>query len=458
MQLKENTFFGDKDRYKLIELLGSGGYSEVWLANDTTLSANVALKVYAPGRGLDDRGVELFKYEFNTVMALNHPNLVRLLHFEVYERMPYLIMPYYERGSTIVLVGAINEAVAWKFLHDVASGLDYLHKPEPPLIHQDIKPDNILIDNENNYLIADFGISSRVQNTLRQSVPSQLAGAGTKSYMAPERFSAGYQPIKASDIWSLGASLYEFMTGYPPFLEHGGSVQTEEKGITDIAGNWHPDLKDIVKRCLHFNTWDRPTAKEIVEIANYNILNPQRSLKNKPEVKTEDPIEIGKTTQQEPNKNRKNNAGKPASPVKMILSLAAAMIIGLCAGYFFGNFMQRIDPKIKECITIIEQGDALFDENNLSTWRVSLAKYMVAKDMIEQDKLPLPRMDFRINRLKGEIDQVVNTSIENAKQAFKVNSEMALFNLNEALELDPNNQEAKTLLEQYTSHFNSLKR
>ena len=465
MQLQENTYFGEHGRYMLIRLLGSGGYSQVWLAKDTTAEIEVALKVYAPGKGLDDKGVELFRNEYRLVFALNHPNLLRPTFFEVFERMPYLIMPYYERGSSINLAGAINKDMAWKFLHDVAYGLAYLHEPEPPLIHQDIKPDNVLIDNENNFLIADFGISSKAQNTLRQSVSSPMAGAGTKSYMAPERFFAGYKPIKASDIWSLGASLYELMTGDPPFLEHGGSVQNEKTVISDLAGNWPAELNEIVKKCLQFHTWDRPTAKYIYELSRQFVrpgMIANREVQSS--TKTEDPLEVHShslknVTQHEPERIVKDDppppSVKPASPLLKILALTGMLIAGLCVGYVAGRFQHRPNPKLNECIQIIAQGDSIFDDNDLSTWRASLAKYMEAKEIIEKNALPLPKMDFRINHLKSDMDQVVKTSIENAQKAFSVGSEMALINLNEALQLDPDNQEAKTLLEQYTAHFNS---
>ena len=221
IQLQENALFGDHDRYRLIRLLGQGGYSEVWLAEDMQAGLTIALKVYAPGRGLDEDGVTQFSKEFKMVFNLNHANLLRPTHYDVFERMPYLIMPYCEHGSSIKLSAKINERMAWTFLHDVASGLAYLHAQDPPVIHQDIKPDNVLMDSSDSFVITDFGISAKVRNTL-QSAGSK---AGTMTYMAPERFDTDYQPIKASDVWALGASLFELMTGKPPFGENGGLAQ-----------------------------------------------------------------------------------------------------------------------------------------------------------------------------------------------------------------------------------------
>ena len=141
MQLEENKLFAH--RYRLKQLLGRGGFSEVWLAEDTLTDLEVALKVYAPGGGMDERGVQLFSSEFSLVFSLNHSNLLKPTYYDTFERMPYLVLPYCELGSAANIIGQLDEQSAWRFLHDIACGLEYLHSQEPPVIHQDIKPDNI---------------------------------------------------------------------------------------------------------------------------------------------------------------------------------------------------------------------------------------------------------------------------------------------------------------------------
>jgi serine/threonine protein kinase len=266
MELREGFIF--HDHYRLIKQLGVGGFSEVWLAEDIKTDLRVALKVYAPGSGLDKDGVQLFAQEFTLVFNLNHGNLLTPKHYDIYEQRPYLVMPFCENGSATKLVGTIDNEKAWRLLRDVASGLAYLHDREPTVIHQDIKPDNILINTEGDFLITDFGISTKARSTLRKSVAQhQSSGGGTLAYMSPERFGRNPAPVMASDVWALGATMYELMTGDTPFGNLGGTFQKSGAEIPDIPGNYSPDLKKIVKLCLNEKPWDRPSAKQIAEWA-----------------------------------------------------------------------------------------------------------------------------------------------------------------------------------------------
>jgi serine/threonine protein kinase len=158
----------------------------------------------------------------------------------------------------------VDEEKAWRFIQDVSAGLHYLHSCNPPIIHQDIKPDNILIDRSGRFVITDFGISTRVRNTLRRSGTSQYtSGAGTLAYMAPERFGTDPNPVNASDVYSLGATVFELLMGVPPFGEDGGLLQKKGADIPEIKGDYSPELKNVIYLCLAKDTWDRPTAFEL---------------------------------------------------------------------------------------------------------------------------------------------------------------------------------------------------
>lgn len=262
------------NRYELLKQLGRGGFSEVWLACDKRTSVNVAIKIYAPSGGLDEAGMSLFMQEFALVFDMNHTNLLRPTFFDLCDNMPYLILPYCKNGSAFQYVTSpdhIAEEKAWHMLHDVADGLAYLHGKQPPVIHQDIKPDNILITDEGNYMITDFGISTRMRNTLRSTRPKD--SYGTLAYMGPERFGKEPLPIMVSDIWSLGAMMFEVLTGNTPFGEHGGLLQKNGAEIPALPDEISPDLRQAIYSCLAKDTWNRPHAKDLAEYAHQHMHN-----------------------------------------------------------------------------------------------------------------------------------------------------------------------------------------
>ncbi len=264
--MEENKLFNN--RYFLERLLGRGNFSEVWLAKDTKTDIKVALKIYAPATGLDDAGLNVFAREFSLVVNANHKNLLKPLYYDSCDKRPFLVLPYCEQGSIMKLVGKMSEKDAWRLLHDVASGLSWLHGMNPPVIHQDIKPDNVMIGENGDFMITDFGISTHVKSTLRKSLSVAFSSAGTIAYMAPERFSKDNTPIMANDVYSLGATVYEMLTGDAPFGDDGGLIQMKGAEIPDLKGDFSPQLKKVVSLCLSTNPWERPTAEQLEKYAN----------------------------------------------------------------------------------------------------------------------------------------------------------------------------------------------
>lgn len=263
-KLQEQFIFDG--RYKLLKKLGEGGFSEVWLVEDTSAQLTLVLKVFLPTAQLDESGIELFRNEFALVYNLNHPNLLKYSYFGVCVGHPYLVMPYYNNGSAEDLLGNCSERKAWHFLHDVAGGLACLHDHQPPIIHQDIKPANVLLDG-NNFVITDFGISSNVRSILGLSAEGKSTVQGTRPYMPPEKFQQNPLPLVAGDIWSLGASMYEMLTGRLPFAGKGGEAQLEGAEIPPLPGNYSDDLKNIIMQCMSFNPGDRPFASDLEQFA-----------------------------------------------------------------------------------------------------------------------------------------------------------------------------------------------
>ncbi len=265
MTLKKGTLF-DK-RYLLVTDLGKGASAQVWLANDTMAAGmKVAIKVLSSHHGIDTVGIQNFQREFTYVYNIQHQNLLTPSNYAICEGTPYLVLPYCENGSATSMLGRSDENDIIRFLHDVAAALECLHANK--IIHQDIKPDNVLLDDNCNFLVTDFGIS--IQSS---DVTKNKAGryGGTQPYMGPERFEKDAVPVKMNDIWAMGATAYEMITGNPPFGDNGGMVQAMGEPVPDLPDTLQPELRQLIFSCLDPEPWNRPSAEYVRKITQRYI-------------------------------------------------------------------------------------------------------------------------------------------------------------------------------------------
>lgn len=278
-------------KYRLIRPLStSGGTADVWLALDLNtvkdpdsvkdlngltdnqieeLGLIVAIKVYRPQNALDIEGEQRFREEYMIVFNCHHTNLIHPTHFSIFREVPYLVLPYCKKGSAERHIGKLEDDEAkWKFVGDVAGGLAYLHALEPPIIHQDIKPGNVLIDDSLNYSITDFGISAKSGGMSDRDTFEDEERSGTMAYMSPERYREDAEPSPAGDVWALGAMFYEMLTGTVPFGEQGGWAQVEDPTVMpQMPANIPVDMQRLITACLDPDPEKRPTAEYLSRAA-----------------------------------------------------------------------------------------------------------------------------------------------------------------------------------------------
>jgi serine/threonine protein kinase len=200
--------------YQLTQLLGEGGFAQVYLGEHIYLNTQAAIKILNTQLADDLDG---FRTEARTIARLIHPNIVRVLDFGVEGNTPFLVLDYapngtlrqrHPRGTLLPLPTVVS------YVKQIAEALQYAH--DQKLVHRDVKPENMLAGRSNEVLLSDFGIALMTQ-TLRSQAMENIAG--TLPYTAPEQIQG--RPGRASDQYSLGIVVYEWLTGDRPF---GGSV------------------------------------------------------------------------------------------------------------------------------------------------------------------------------------------------------------------------------------------
>jgi len=237
---------------------------EVKEVKDLETGLKVAIKIFRPKSALDVAGEQRFRDEYKIVYNCRHTNLVKPTGFSIFEGVPYLVLPFCSNGSAEALTAKLTDpAEIWRFVGDVASGLAYLHNNEPVIIHQDIKPGNILIDDNNHFAITDFGISTRSRKGTHHFYYDDEHSGGTLAYMGPERFADDAEPLRESDIWAFGATLYELMCGKMPYGEEGGSNQVQGVAAPEFPAGIPDSIKRLTLACLSADPAQRPTADTI---------------------------------------------------------------------------------------------------------------------------------------------------------------------------------------------------
>ena len=209
----------DIGRYHILEQLGEGGMAIVYKAYDTRLETEVAVKAIRIGMLPPDalpRIQKRFEIEARKMAQLTHPNIVPVTDYGEFEGGPYIVMRYLPGGTLKDMLDhplSVNKAV--EILLPIANALGYAH--QKGLIHRDIKPSNILITENGQPMLSDFGVAKVLDVQETQSLTTTGMGVGTPEYMAPEMGTARDFDHRV-DIYALGIVLYEMVTGRKPFI------------------------------------------------------------------------------------------------------------------------------------------------------------------------------------------------------------------------------------------------
>ena len=206
-------------RYRILEPIGAGGSSQVYLAQDTALGRQVAVKVLDPAAAADVTLRRLFVKEARALAQLSHPNIVAVFDVSEAVGLPFIVMEHVAGTSLkqrIERVGALPVGDAIRFTDEIAAGLSFAHSRG--IIHADLKPSNVMLDKDDHAKICDFGIARTPQEDADS--PQLFA---TALYVAPERVE-GRPASVATDVYGLGLVLYEMLVGKPPFTSSNAAV------------------------------------------------------------------------------------------------------------------------------------------------------------------------------------------------------------------------------------------
>ncbi|HEX2639041.1 MAG TPA: protein kinase, partial [Pyrinomonadaceae bacterium] len=236
-------------RYHVVEMLGSGGMGNVYLAEDSSLRRKVALKVLSEKIAGDKLILQRFEQEALAVSALNHPNILTIFEIAESEGSRFIVSEYVAGDTLRKRIGALSVREALEIALQVASALEAAHGSG--VVHRDIKPENIVVRDDGLIKVLDFGLAKlttrnagfpdREAETLPfvETVPGMILG--TASYMSPEQ-ARGQAVDERTDIWSLGVLLFEMLTGRVPF-----DGETVSHTIVSILEDDPPELASFIE-------------------------------------------------------------------------------------------------------------------------------------------------------------------------------------------------------------------
>ncbi len=335
-------------RYKIDRKIGTGGMADVFEAYDTSLSRKVAIKMLHPQFAQEKDFIERFKREAQSAANLSHPNIVNVYDWGK-ENNSYFIVMEFIKGSDLKKIikdkGPFSSIEAINIISKVCQALQTAHKNH--IIHRDIKPHNIILTNEDEVKVTDFGIARAGPSSVTQTGSI----VGTPQYISPEQ-AKGNKVNNTSDLYSVGVVLYEMLTGRVPFkaenplsvaMKH---VNEEPLPPTQINPNIFKSLEKVILKAMSKNQDDRyQTADELLEDL--------RKCKEGLPIKDTDSI-MAKTTVMAPSKpiiskEKKRKKNKYLPWIFLVIAILLSFAIGAFAFFTYYKPAQTVTvPNFKE--------------------------------------------------------------------------------------------------------------
>lgn len=353
-------------RYELLEKIGDGGMAVVYKAKDRLLNRQVAVKILKPEYTNDEKFINNFRKESHAAASLSHPNIVSIYDVGKEGNINYIVMELVEGKplSRIIKEEApLNYNRVIDYTKQIASGLSAAHKHG--IIHRDVKPHNILVNEDGIAKIADFGIAKAVSTTTIVDGTNETV-MGSVHYFSPEQARGGYVDEK-SDIYSLGIVMYEMLTGEVPF-DGDNPVTVALMHINDpitppskLVGGIPPGLERIVLKATDKYQSNRFKSAEdvITALNNLDLVSrvvgnsmfvsqeeiPQQKIQPKPEPQgsiyvdpvAEKPVETDRQNEVDPNGQKKKK--------KKIIIAVIILLVVICGLLIAAYFMGMIGPR-----------------------------------------------------------------------------------------------------------------
>ena len=357
-------------RYTLKKILGRGGMGVVWLAHDGELERDVALKFLPEVVAMDKQSILELKRETRRSLELTHPHIVRIHDFVQDGRTAAISMEYVAGDSLAALKidqpgHRYSPEQLAKWVRQLCEALDYAHQ-KAEVVHRDLKPANLMIDARGDLKIADFGIAASVSDSVSR-VSAQGGSSGTPVYMSPQQM-MGEKPAVTDDVYSLGATLYDLLTGKPPF--HSGNViaQVQSKVPPTVSDRrrelasgegeaGEPVIPDVweqtIAACLAKEAGDRPlTAREVAHRLGFGSASTTAPFSTPPM-----PSRPGVAAARKP--------AAPASPAPaagkkpaVLAGVIAAVLLAGGLGYYFGVYAPAEQRAAEQARLVAEQKKA----------------------------------------------------------------------------------------------------